>query len=130
VTQIHCRPSLLNRDASGRVLDAAMRYKMERLRKWDLGIKARNCRDENLKYALNQLQLLKDKLGLPEAIVHKAIYIFREAHVSGFVLGRTVPAVLGVVVYIACRELVIPKTLKEIAGTYRKLITQNKDSNC
>jgi transcription initiation factor TFIIB len=124
-----------NRDASGHILDAAMRYKMERLRRWDLRIKARKCRDENLKDALNQLQLLKDKLGLPEAIVHKATYIYRKAQVSGFVRGRTVPAVLGASVYIACRELGIPKTLKEIAGTnniklktlekiYRRLITE------
>jgi transcription initiation factor TFIIB len=124
-----------NRDASGRSLDAAMRHKMERLRKWDLRIKARNCRDGNLKYVLNQLQLLKDKLGLPEATVHKATYIYRKAQISGFVRGRTVPTVLGAAVYIACRELGIPKTLREIAGAnniklktlekiYRRLITE------
>jgi transcription initiation factor TFIIB len=124
-----------NRDASGHVLAEAMRYKMERLRKWDLRIKARNCRDENLKDALNQLQLLKDKLGLPEAIVRKATHIYRKAQISGFVRGRTVPAVVGAVVYIACRELGIPKSLKEIAGAnnirlktlekiYRRLLTE------
>ena len=124
-----------NRDASGHILDAAMRYRMERLRKWDLRIKASDSRDGNLKDALNQLHLLKDKLGLPEIIVEKTTYIYRKAQVRGFVRGRTVPAVLDAALYIACRELGIPKTLKEIAGannikhkilakSYRLLITE------
>ena len=124
-----------NRDASGHILDAAMRYRMERLRKWDLRIKASDSRDGNLKDALNQLQLLKDKLGLPETIVEKTTYIYRKAQMKGFVRGRTVHAVLDAAIYIACRELGIPKTLKEIAGannikhkilakSYRVLITE------
>ena len=50
-----------NRDASGHILNVAMRYRMERLRKWDLRIKASESRDGNLKDALNELHSLKDK---------------------------------------------------------------------
>ncbi|MFY9870871.1 MAG: TFIIB-type zinc ribbon-containing protein [Candidatus Nitrosopolaris sp.] len=124
-----------NRDASGHILNEAMRYRMERLRKWDFRIKASDSRDGNLKDALNQLHLLKDKLGLPETIVEKTTYIYRKAQMKGFVRGRTVPAVLDAALYIACRELGIPKTLKEIAGannikhkilakSYRVLVTE------
>jgi transcription initiation factor TFIIB len=124
-----------NRDASGHTLNGAMRYRMERLRKWDLRIKASESRDGNLKDALNELLSLKDKLGLPETIVEKTTYIYRKAQMKGFVRGRTVPVVLDAALYIACRELGIPKTLKEIAGTnnvkhkilaksYRMLITE------
>jgi transcription initiation factor TFIIB len=124
-----------NRDASGHTLNGAMRYRMERLRKWDLRIKASESRDVNLKDALNELHSLKDKLGLPETIVEKTTYIYRKAQMKGFVRGRTVPVVLDAALYIACRELGIPKTLKEIAGannvthkilakSYRTLITE------
>jgi transcription initiation factor TFIIB len=124
-----------NRDASGHILKGAMRYRMERLRKWDLRIKLSESRDGNLKDALNELHSLKDKLGLPETIVEKTTYIYRKAQMKGFVRGRTVPVVLDAALYIACRELGIPKTLKEIAGTnnvkhkilaksYRMLITE------
>jgi transcription initiation factor TFIIB len=124
-----------NRDASGHILNGAMRYRMERLRKWDLRIKASESRDGNLKDALNELHSLKDKLGLPETIVEKTTYIYRKAQMKGFVRGRTVRVVLDAALYIACRELGIPKTLKEIAGannikpkilakSYRVLITE------
>jgi transcription initiation factor TFIIB len=124
-----------NRDASGHILNEAMRYRMERLRKWDLRIKASESPDGNLKDALNELHSLKDKLGLPETIVEKTSYIYRKAQMKGFVRGRTVPIVLDAALYIACRDLGIPKTLKEIAGannvkhktlakSYRALITK------
>ncbi|MGC2572791.1 MAG: TFIIB-type zinc ribbon-containing protein [Candidatus Nitrosopolaris sp.] len=105
-----------NRDASGHILNVAMRYRMERLRRWDLRIKASESRDGNLKDALNELHSLKDKLGLPETVVEKTTYIYRKAQMKGFIRGRTVLVVLGAALYVACRELGIPKTLKEIAG--------------
>jgi transcription initiation factor TFIIB len=124
-----------NRDASGHILNGVMRYRMERLRKWDLRIKASESRDGTLKYVLNELHSLKDKLGLPERVVEKTTYIYRKAQMKGLVRGRTVSVVLGAALYIACRELGIPKTLKEIAGannikpkilakSYRVLITE------
>ena len=63
----------------------------------------------------NQLETSKDKLGLPDTIVEKTAYIYRKAQQRGLVRGRTISAVLYAAMYIACRELGIPKTLKEIA---------------
>ncbi|MFZ0222693.1 MAG: TFIIB-type zinc ribbon-containing protein [Candidatus Nitrosopolaris sp.] len=105
-----------NKDASGHILDAAMRSRMKRLRRWDYRIKART-NGGNLWHAFNQLDTLKDKLGLPESIVEKTAYIYRKAQARGLVRGRTISAVLDAAMYIACRELGIPKTLKEIADT-------------
>jgi len=105
-----------NRDASGHILDAAMRSRMLRLRKWDHRIKAipsSTC--GNVKNAFNQLDTSKDKLGLPDTVVEKTAYIYRKAQQRGLVRGRTISAVLYAAMYIACRELGIPKTLKEIA---------------
>jgi len=105
-----------NQDASGHIIDAAMRSRMERLRRWDLRIKVSTFSNGgNLGKAFNQLDTLKDKLGLPDAIVEKTAYIYRKAQARGLVRGRTISAVLDAATYIACRDIGIPKTLKEIA---------------
>jgi transcription initiation factor TFIIB len=69
----------------------------------------------NIKNAFNQLDILKDKLGLPDAIVEKTAYIYRKAQRRGLVRGRTISEVLAAATYLACREVGIPKALKEIA---------------
>ncbi|MGA9149347.1 MAG: TFIIB-type zinc ribbon-containing protein [Candidatus Nitrosopolaris sp.] len=102
-----------NRDANGHILEEAMRSRMQRLRTWDIRIKTSNV--GNLSDAFTQLHTSKDKLGLPDAIVEKTAYIYRKAQQRGLVRGRTISATLAAATYIACREIGIPKTLKEIA---------------
>ena len=106
-----------NKDASGHMLDVAMCSSMERIKRWDRRIKVRTFSNGgNLGNAFNQLDTLKDKLGLPDAIVEKTDYIYRKAQQRGLVRGRTISAILDAATYVACRESGIPKTLKEIAG--------------
>jgi transcription initiation factor TFIIB len=71
--------------------------------------------DRNLRIAFSELNTLKDKLGLTDAIIEKTAYIYRKAQERGLTRGRSVSAVITAAVYISCRELGIPKTLKEIA---------------
>ena len=105
-----------NKDAGGHTLDATMRSRMERLRRWDLRIKTRACsNDRNLRYAFNLLYTSKYKHGLTDAIAERTAYIYRKAQERGLVRGRKICAVLNAAMYTACRELGIPKTLKEIA---------------
>jgi transcription initiation factor TFIIB len=124
-----------DRDASGYKIDAAMRSTMERLRTWDFRTQAHTPTDRNLRQAFSELDRLKDKLGLPDAIVEKTAYIYRKAQERGLVRGRTIPAVLAAAIYIACREMGISKTLKDIVAvsnirlkkiskTYRKLLVE------
>jgi transcription initiation factor TFIIB len=116
-----------NRDANGHILDAPTRCSMERLRTWDIRIKASTpSNDRNLIRALNQLQTLKDKLGLPNSTVEKTAYIYRKAQKKGLVRGRTISAVLAA--YVACRDIGVPRTLKEIAGAInikRKILAKS-----
>jgi transcription initiation factor TFIIB len=102
-----------NRDASGHLLDASTRSTMARLRTWDL--RTQPSTNRNLKAAFNQLNKLKHKLALPDAIIEKTAYIYRKAQESGLVQGRSVPASIAAAVYIACREVGAPRTLKEIS---------------
>ena len=72
---------------------------------------------------------------LPPSIVEKAAYIYRKAQERGLVRGRTISAMLVAAIYIACREIGVGKTLKEIAEgsnlkskilsqSYRVLLTE------
>jgi transcription initiation factor TFIIB len=105
-----------NKDASGQVLDAAMRTTMERLRTWDFRTQAYTSTDRNLRQAFEHLNMLKDKLGLSDAIIEKTAYIYRKAQVNGMVRGRTINSVLAASLYITCREMRISRTLKDIAA--------------
>jgi transcription initiation factor TFIIB len=122
-----------NRDASGQGLDAAIRSTMERLRIIDSRTQTYSATDRNLRQAFTELDKLKDKLGLSDAVIEKTAYIYRKTQERGLVRGRTIPAVLAAAAYIACRETGISRTLsdistvsnirrKELARTYRILV--------
>ncbi len=101
------------KDARGQVLDASMRSTMGRLRTWDLRTQA--SANRNLITAFNQLNILKDKLGLPDAIIEKTAYIYRKARERGLGRGReTSSAVAAAALYLACRQEGTPRTLNEI----------------
>jgi transcription initiation factor TFIIB len=105
-----------DRDASGQKIDAAMRSTMDRLRTWDYRTQIHSATDRNLRNAFFKLDILKDRLGLSNSIVEKAAYIYRKAQERGLVRGRTISGVLAAAIYIACREMGISRTLKDIAA--------------
>jgi transcription initiation factor TFIIB len=105
-----------DRDASGQKIDVAMRSTMERLRTWDYRTQIRSATDRNLRNAFFKLDILKDKLGLTDSVVEKVAYIYRKAQERGLVRGRTISGVLAAAIYIACREMGISRTLKDIAA--------------
>jgi transcription initiation factor TFIIB len=124
-----------DRDASGQKIDSSINSTMQRLRLWDFRMHLHTSSDRNLNIAFNLLDTLKDKLGLSDAIVEKVAYIYRKAQERGFVRGRSIPAVLAATVYIAHRDLEVPKTMKDIAvasnvkrkniaRTYRQLMLE------
>ncbi|MGC2574894.1 MAG: TFIIB-type zinc ribbon-containing protein [Candidatus Nitrosopolaris sp.] len=104
-----------NKDARGSKINSSMLYALERLRTWDSRTQVYTCTDKNLVQAFSQLDTLKDKLGLPSAVIEKTAYIYRKAQENRLVLGRSVSAVLDAAIYTACREMGIPRTLNDIA---------------
>jgi transcription initiation factor TFIIB len=124
-----------DRDASGNKIDASVRSKMERLRIWDSRTHSYGSTNKNLIEAFSELDRLKDKLGLQYAVIERTAYIYRKAQHRGIVKGRTISSILTAALYIACRGLGVPKTLKEIAAisgvrlkilsrSYRILVTE------
>src|SRR5918996_3178251 len=105
-----------NKDASGQIIDTAMRSKIERLRTWDARTRMRNPRDRNLMKAFGQLDRLKEKLGLSDTTVEKTACIYRKIQERGLIKGRTADAMLAAAVYSACRKMETPRTIKDIAA--------------
>jgi transcription initiation factor TFIIB len=105
-----------NKDASGQIIDIAMRSKIERLRIWDHRTLFHKSGDRNFMKAFGQLDRLKEKLGLSDTIVEKAAYTYRKVQERGLVKGRTIDSMLAASLYSACREMETPRTIKDIAA--------------
>ena len=71
--------SKVNKDANGKIIDAAMLPQIKKLRR----------------RAFQKLDTLKDKLGLSDTIVEKTAYIFRKVHERQLIRGRTVDGMLA-----------------------------------
>jgi transcription initiation factor TFIIB len=114
-------------DASGRYIDATMRTRMHRLRIWDSRARIHTS-GRNLVHAFDELDILKDKLGLSDALVEKVAYIYRKALDRRLVRGRTTSGLMAAAIYAGCREMETPWTLKDIAAASnikRKDIARN-----
>jgi transcription initiation factor TFIIB len=105
-----------NKDGTGRRLDASLYSTIKRLRTWDLRTQRHTATAINLMQAFYELDVLKDKLALPDAVVEKTAYIYRRAQRRGLVRGRTIITLLAASAYAACREIGIPRTLRDIAA--------------
>ncbi|MFL6462423.1 MAG: transcription initiation factor IIB family protein [Nitrososphaeraceae archaeon] len=116
-----------DRDASGKKIDAAMHTIMQRLRTWDSRAHIRTSSNISFIQAFNDLDILKDKLALPDVVVEKSAYIYRKAKSNGLTRGRTISGLVAASIYAACREMGTPRTLKDIAAAAninRKYLTK------
>jgi transcription initiation factor TFIIB len=104
-----------DKDASGYEIEPSMVSRMHRLRTWDFRTQASTYSHQNLRFAFRELHILKDKLGLPDAIIEKTAYIYRKAQQRGLARGRSVSALLAASIYTVCRQMGIPRTLDDIA---------------
>lgn len=108
--------SLTDRDASGRRIPAAQRLKMMRLRKWHYRTHAGSSRERNLSQAMAELDGLVDRIHLPASTKENAAVIYRRALRQDLVRGRSIAAIVAASLYAACRQLEIPRTLREVAA--------------
>jgi transcription initiation factor TFIIB len=114
-------------DSSGQKLDPSMHSMIQRLRTWNFRTQVHSSTERNLMRALNELAIVKDKLGLSDAMIEKTAYIYRKAHEKHLAKGRSVSAILAAAIYIACREMGASRTLADIAAAMdvkRKIISR------
>jgi len=84
-----------DRDATGKPLSSAMKSTIERLRTWDSRSQVHEPVDRNFRQAFSELDRLKDKLAVGDAVIEKAAYIYRKALEKGLVRGRSISALIA-----------------------------------
>ena len=105
-----------NRDATGKPLTASMKSTIERLRTWDNRSQVHEPIDRNFRQAFSELDRLKTKLALSDAVIEKTAYIYRKSLDKGLVRGRSIPNLIAASLYAACRNTETPRTLTDIAS--------------
>src|SRR5215469_15916371 len=101
-----------NTDSSRNKINPSMLPTLNRLRTWDFRTQLNNSSDRSLKTAFSELDSLKDKLWLSDTIMERTAYIYRKAQEKGMLRGRSISPV-GAAIFIACRELEVPRTLDD-----------------
>ena len=104
----------VNKDASGKPLTSTMKSTIERLRTWDSRSQVHEPVDRNFRQAFSELNRLKDKLAISDAVMEKSAYIYRKALDKGLVRGRSISALIASALYAACRDTATPRNLKDI----------------
>ncbi len=105
-----------NKDSTGKPLSASVKTTIERLRTWDSRTQAHTSADRNLRHALSEMDKLKDKVALTDAVIEKAAYIYRKAMEKKLVRGRSIQGLVAACIYASCRNTETPRTLDDIAN--------------
>ena len=104
-----------NKDATGKPLSSTMKKSIDRLRTWNTRSQVNSAADKNLRQALSEMDKLKDKLSLTDAVIEKAAYIYRKANEKKLVKGRSIHGLVASCIYAACRDTQTPRTLDDVA---------------
>jgi len=116
-----------NRDSTGKPLSSSMKMALKRLRTWDSRTQTDSI-DRNFKQAFSELNRLKDKLAISDAVIEKAAYIYRKALEKKLVRGRSIPAMIGAALFAACRDTETPRNLNDITAAIN--IKRKELTNC
>ena len=108
-----------NRDSFGREISSKNRAQLYRLRKWQRRIRVSNATERNLAFALAELDRMASALGLPRNIRERSALVYRNAVDKNLIRGRSIEGVAAALLYAACRQCSLPRTLDEIAEVSR-----------
>jgi len=104
-----------NKDYYGKRIPHKNRAQIYRVRKWHQRIRVSNAAERNLSLALQLLNDIGAKLGIPKDIKETAALIYRKAVEKNLIRGRSIESIVCASIYAACRKVNIPRTLDEIS---------------
>ncbi len=104
-----------NRDAYGKSIPTRNRAQLYRLRKWQTRTRISDGTERNLAIALSNLDRMSSSMGLPRNVRETAAMIYRKAARRKLTRGRNIEGVTAAVLYAACRQCNVPRTLEEIS---------------
>ncbi len=105
-----------NRDSYGKSIPTRNRAQLYRLRKWQTRTRISDGTERNLALALSALDRMSSALSLPKNVRETAAMIYRRAVRKKLIRGRTIEGVTAAVLYAACRQCNVPRTLEEISN--------------
>jgi len=105
-----------NRDSYGHTIPTRNRAQLYRLRKWQTRTRISDGTERNLAIALTALDRMSSSLSLPRNVRETAAMIYRRAVRQKLIRGRSIEGVTAAVLYAACRQCNVPRTLEEISN--------------
>ncbi len=105
-----------NRDAYGKTIPTRNRAQLYRLRKWQTRTRISDGTERNLAIALSNLDRMSSSLSLPRNVRETAAMIYRRTVRQKLTRGRSIEGVSAAVLYAACRQCNVPRTLEEISS--------------
>lgn len=104
-----------NRDAYGKSIPTRNRAQLYRIRKWQRRTRISDGTERNLAIALAALDRMSSALYLPRNVRETAAMIYRKVVMKKLTRGRSIEGVTAAVLYAACRQCNVPRTLEEIS---------------
>jgi len=108
-----------NRDSYGKSVPSRNRAQLYRMRKWHNRSQTSYSLQRNLALALKELNQLSSKIGLHRNVRESAASLYRQVVNKNLNRGRSVEAMSTAVLYAACRQCNVPRTMNEIAKVSR-----------
>lgn len=114
-----------NLDASGRRLTGRRRLEAIKIRKWQSRGRIQSSIDRNLQQAMQELDRLSKRLGIPRHVQEEAARIYHLAVSKGLVRGRSIESVIAASLYTACKihkqPLMLDEIAQEVNGSRREI---------
>ena len=107
---------LYNKDIRGVRIPSKRQAQLYRMRKWHKRASIASSSERNYLIALSELNRVSSYLGLPDNIRESAAFLYRKCVQNNLIRGRPIETVVQAVIYAACREAGMPRTLDEIAN--------------
>lgn len=104
-----------NKSAGGKDLDPSRHLELYKLRKWQGRIRVSEPAERNLADALAYLQKFSSSINLPGNIHETASVIYKKAWKKRLTRGRSTEVSVCAAVYMACRQCLFEKSLKDIS---------------
>jgi transcription initiation factor TFIIB len=104
------------RDASGSALSSKMRSSVDRMRVWDRRSQRDPSAYRSMSKAFDEIKTVAAKLSVGEEAIERAAYIYRKAIEKRLTRGRSITQLAAAALYAACRDMQIPRSLKDVAA--------------
>jgi len=107
--------SIASTDYSGKKIDSATSNQMQRLGKWQKRVRVTSPRERRLTNVLGKISETCENCNLPKNVVETASMIYRSLDGKNIeVKGKSVISITVAVVYLACKQCDVVRSLEEI----------------